>query len=707
MILKPTDWKLYPEARPDFTTKNQSFLEMAQILRDLGVEKNWFLPLALHDQKLVGVDPFDPDLSPEYILRVAKEFCSNPWYAFRECIQVPIDGGDPVPFKINRGTFALYWCFFSNIDGALEFLRQHGKTVGISGLFLYLTRILENARSILITKDPKLRAETIEKLKHMRDHLPPGIWVTDPKDPDNQETFGSVARNTKLITAIGQNNPASANSQGRGLTAGRLGSDEGPFTPYIHIILPAAFGSGVAARKANEAEGVPYANFFVTTPGELDSPEGSYMYNLMTSGIKWDERYIDLPTRKELLELIDKNSAAKVPRRIFYIKFNHNQLGTSDDELFDMIRNASGTPEQIARDYGGRWTAGRMTSPLSETDAKILKEHKIKPLWKEIFSNRYILNWYIPRGEVESRMAAATHVIGLDTSEGVGRDSLSLTMVNSETLETSADSEINETNIIRYADWLGELLIKYPKTVLVIERKSTGSVIVDALLEKLSGVVKDLHHRLYCNITQFKDVSDPVYKQYVRGPGGRLDDFWMEYRKEIGFKTDGGKRKTLYGEVFGSAIATAKKVARSEILIDQLLALVVKRERIDHINSGHDDMVVAWLLAFWFIFLAKNTKFYGVDQKRARLKADFGGDISVDEEERIVNENEEQLRVLDEIEVLYEMLSTTRDVITKVRLETKLRTLVSKTSIKPGAANTLSDYKELIKAERFRRRLSR
>ena len=213
---------------------------MAQILRDLGVEKNWFLPLALHDQKLVGVDPFDPDLSPEYILRVAKEFCSNPWYAFRECIQVPIDGGDPVPFKINRGTFALYWCFFSNIDGALEFLRQHGKTVGISGLFLYLTRILENARSILITKDPKLRAETIEKLKHMRDHLPPGIWVTDPKDPDNQETFGSVARNTKLITAIGQNNPASANSQGRGLTAGRLGSDEGPFTPvsYTHLTLP-------------------------------------------------------------------------------------------------------------------------------------------------------------------------------------------------------------------------------------------------------------------------------------------------------------------------------------------------------------------------------------------------------------------------------------------------------------------------------------
>ena len=707
MILRPTDWKHYPDARPDFTTKNESFIELAEILRRVGVEKNWFLPLALHDQKLKGVNAHDPDLKPDMLLRVVKEFCTNPWYAFRECIQVPIDGSDPIPFKINRGTFALYWSFFNNIDGALEFLRQHGKTVAISCLFVYLSRVLENARSILITKDPKLRTETIEKMKAVRDHLPGGIWVHDKNDPDNQETFASVARGTKLITVIGQNNPASANSQGRGLTAGRLGGDEGPFTPYIHIILPAAFGSGVAARKANEKEGVPYGNFFVTTPGELDSPEGAYMYNLMTSGVKWDERFIDYPSREKLLKVIDTNSTAKIPRRIFYIKFNHRQLGTTDDELFEMIRNATSTADQIARDYGGRWTSGRLSSPITESDAKALKDSKMKPIHKELFGNNYILNWYVPKDEIEERMKKKK-VIGLDTSEGVGRDAFALVMVDPETLETVADSEINEINIINYCSWLADLLVRYPETILVVERKSTGSSVTDFIIDKLAHTVPNLHKRLFCNVVQNKDVNSPEYKTYTRGPvGSRVDEWWYMFRKELGFKTDGGKRKLLYGDVFSTAIGSAKKVVRSEALVDQLLSLIVKHGRIDHINSGHDDMVVAWLMAFYFIFLGKNLKFYGINNSRAMLRMHTGNGISLEEEQKLLEENEIRLKKLDEIENLYELVTGQRDPVVRTRLESRLKKLLTEVDIKMSSANTLSDYRELIKAERFKRRITK
>lgn len=705
MILKPTDWALYPEARPDFTTSNDSFLEMAEILREVGVQKNWFLPLALHDQSLKGINTLDPDLPHDIVVKMAREFCINPWYAFRECIQVPIDGGDPIPFKLNRGTFALYWCFFSNIDAALEFLRQHGKTVAISGLFVYLKRILKNARSILITKDPKLRAETIDKMKAMRDHLPGGIWLHDRDDPDNQETFASVARGTKLITVIGQNNPASANSQGRGLTAGRLGSDEGPFTPYIHIILPAAFGSGVAARKANELEGVPYGNFFVTTPGELDSPEGGYMYNLMTSGINWDERYIDIPTRQELLRIIDTGSTAKIPRRIFYIKFNHLQLGTSDDELFEMIRNATSTADQIARDYGGRWTAGRLQSPISEADAKALKESKIKPIYKEILDNGYVLNWYIPREEIAERMKAKRHVIGLDTSEGVGRDAFSMIVIDPDTLETVADCEINEINIIRFCSWFTEFFKKYEETVLIVERKSTGSSLADFIIEKLAHDVPGLHKRLFSHVLQFKEPTSAEYKAYLRGPTGRVDDWWTPFRKEVGFKTDGGRRKTLYTDVLGTAVGAAKRVARSERLVDQLLSLVVKNGRIDHISSGHDDMVIAWLLAFYFIFLGKNLKWYGINNSRAMLRYYSNGKMTVEEEQQALEEQEERLRKLDEIEDIFEIIKGIEDPTARIRYEVKLRNLLGDVDIQYSTANTMDEYRELIKAERIKKRL--
>lgn len=705
MILLPSNWAKYPEARPDFKTANDSFLEMAEILRTVGVTKNWFLPLALHDQSLVGVNPHDPDLPNEIIVKIAQEFCVNPWYAFRECMPVPIDGGDPVQFKLNRGTFALYWCFFMNIDAALEFLRQHGKTIGLSALYVYLKRILKNARSILITKDPKLRAETIDKMKAMRDCLPGGIWLHDRNDPDNQETFASSARNTKLITVIGQNNPASANSQGRGLTAGRLGSDEGPFTPYIHYILPAAFGSGVAARKSNEEEGVPFGNFFVTTPGELDSPEGAYMHNLMTSGINWDERYIDINSRQELLRILDTGSTAKIPRRIFYIKFNHRQLGTSDEELFDMIRNATSTADQIARDYGGRWTAGRLQSPLTEADAKALKESKIKPLHKQILDNGYVINWYIPKETIETQMRAKKHIIGLDTSEGVGRDAFSMVMIDPETLETVADCEINEINIIRYCSWFTKFFKEYDQTILVVERKSTGSSLADFIVEKLAHEVPNLHKRLFSNILQFKDPKTPEYAAYLRGPVGRIDDWWVPFRKEIGFKTDGGKRKTLYTDVLTTAVGCAKHVAHSERLVDQLLSLVVKNSRIDHISSGHDDMVIAWLLAFYFIFLGKNLKWYGLNNNRAVLRYYNKGKMTADEERERLEEREEKMQKFDEIENLFAIVKSIKEPSNRISYEVKLRTLIKAVDVDFGTATTMDEYRGLIKSERMRKRL--
>ena len=58
MILFRSDWMKYPNAIADFQTKNKSFIEMAALLKAMGVKNHTFL-LALHDRTLVGVDPFD------------------------------------------------------------------------------------------------------------------------------------------------------------------------------------------------------------------------------------------------------------------------------------------------------------------------------------------------------------------------------------------------------------------------------------------------------------------------------------------------------------------------------------------------------------------------------------------------------------------------------------------------------------------------
>lgn len=57
MILFLDDWKKYPRAIPHYSTKNESFLKMAQKLKVMGVDNHLFL-LALHQPELERRRPF-------------------------------------------------------------------------------------------------------------------------------------------------------------------------------------------------------------------------------------------------------------------------------------------------------------------------------------------------------------------------------------------------------------------------------------------------------------------------------------------------------------------------------------------------------------------------------------------------------------------------------------------------------------------------
>lgn len=699
MILRAGDWRHYPGAIVDDTTTNKHFLNFTELLRQLGV-KHYYLTLALHNPNLLGVNPFDPDLSYETRMEIVEECSVNPWYFFRECIRVPADGSDGVPFKIDRGNFAMYWTFFNNIDAAVEFLRQHGKTIGMAGLELWLLRFLEKSRTIHVTKGPKLREETIDTLKKLRDGLPTYLWPHNSDDPDNKEAFACMARGNKLITGIGQNDEMSANGVGRGLTAGRLLCDEGPFTKNVHHILPAAFGSGTAARRINEEDGVPYGNVIATTPGDLDTDEGAYIYNLMTSGINWDERFLDIRTRRELIRLIEKGATAEQSRIIFYIKFNHLQLGTTDEELFRMISNASGTPEKIKKDYGGQWSSGGLGKPYTADDAERMKSSRKMAKYKEITSEGYMIDWFYEERDVSRNMSETRHVIGLDTSEGVGRDAIAFVLTNSETAEVAATHKVKETSVATYAAWMASFMEEYPNTVLIIERRSTGSAIVDALLLILQNKVKDLHRRLYSKVSQdFSNDSDQ-FKEWRRGPSGIPHRYWDHFRKYIGFATDKNKRAKLYGEVFSASLKIAAHLINSEYLVDEILALVEKNGRIDHVKSGHDDTVVAWLLTMWFLLYGKNLNHYGVSNQRLIVRQRNGTEGGVNED-ALVEQEEEQRRIVRELEKAIDDLSQATCPVAKANLKTKVRRLSLKLDTDIHSANSMQSLKEIVDRQRI------
>lgn len=110
----------------DVQTKNLSFLAVSKQLRDQGVKNNKFM-LLLYDTSLIGVDPWDPNLTPEQQLAVYVECCRNVWYYIREVQRVAVAGAD-VPYSAHVGNIASTYLRTKNKNYIIEQSRQTGKT---------------------------------------------------------------------------------------------------------------------------------------------------------------------------------------------------------------------------------------------------------------------------------------------------------------------------------------------------------------------------------------------------------------------------------------------------------------------------------------------------------------------------------------------------------------------------------------------------
>jgi hypothetical protein len=107
MILFKKDWDNYPSAIPDYSTKNVSFVRYTKLLKAMGVDNHLFC-LALIDQSLQGVDPFDPKLTEAQMELILAECIENPWYFFREVLRIPaIAGAGNSPLIGNRGCISI------------------------------------------------------------------------------------------------------------------------------------------------------------------------------------------------------------------------------------------------------------------------------------------------------------------------------------------------------------------------------------------------------------------------------------------------------------------------------------------------------------------------------------------------------------------------------------------------------------------------
>jgi hypothetical protein len=672
-IIFQKDWEKYPNAIVDTSQLNKTFLEKAYMLKQMGVKNHLFM-LALHNPKLLGVDPHSPYLTVEQMAMIAVECRQNFWYAVRNVWRVPPKTGViSSPIEANRGNLAAWWAFLNHITFILTQPRQTGKTFCTNVMTADLMNFrCQNTEINLLTKDDTLRAATIRDMKDIYEELPDYLNFKMRSDVNNTEAFSVNKFHNLMRVHVPQASVKKAANAARGQTSPVFRVDEGPFQVNIRLAYPAAMAAMGAVREKAQREGEPYGISLTTTAGKRDDDSGKYIYSLVEDSALWSERFYDAEGPEELDEMVRRNSRGGVSR--IYGVFSHRQLGKTDKWLKENLEETNPTPEEANRDYFNRWTSGTSKSPIPVHLLEAISNSVTPALYDQIYPQGYILYWYIPQAHIKHYLSTRPSVIGIDTSDGTGGDDISFVQRDVGTGEVIAKGKFNETNLIVFAKFLVHVLETMPLATMIIERRSSAIVIIDYLLLMLPEHGIDPFERLFNWVMNDPIEHDSLYREASLPMTRRDDSLYVRAKKYFGFATSGsGKtsRSELYSTTLMSACKSSATTVRDHELAAQITGLVDRKGRIDHQEDGNDDLVIGWLLSQWLLTAAQNLHSYGIHASEVLTEKIETKVLS--RQEAFTKTEQDRLRV--RIRELIKLMDDERSQVVLARYELEMRQL--------------------------------
>lgn len=711
MILFEEDWLKYPRAVIHYETKNESFLRLAEIYHRMGV-KNCAFHLALLQPELKDVDPFDENLPIEIKAKVLYECKENFWYALREVSRIPVPGSlVPTYFQANRANVSLYWFFFNHVMVLIVILRQTGKTTMLMELVKYLLNFGSTNTFInLLTKSEGLKAETLKKVKDLFDELPDYLNFSTKKDIFNtDEVRLKEPINNSFKGALSSSSPKQAEKVGRGFTSPINLIDEAAFIDNIAIAMGAMLMSGNAARTAAEKNGKAFGTILATTAGNTDDRDGKYVYQLANAATTLDEKFFDVVDLKQLNELILKNSNAgknQVKRPIINITLSYRQLGYDDEWLEKKLAENISTPENIKRDIFNQWLSGSNRSPIPKEYIETIKKHIVEMPRSEFYAPyNYLIKWFISAEELDFREKNAhAFTIGIDTSDGVGRDDITFVVRDHTNGEIVCTAYFNEINLITLSDFFVSFMVRYKNSTMIIERRSSAVTMIDYMIQKLLMLEINPFTRMFNMIFQNKEIYQKEYDEIINARYYN-EEIFTKYKKHIGFVTSGSgitSRSELYSTTLMAMLKYTGYCLYDEKLVGQISSLIIKNNRIDHPEGGNDDMVVASLLSYWLLTKGKNLHLYGIDTY-TMLKSNK---VYLDEKYSSNNDEYMEAEVM-QLEarfnaMLDEYKNETNPIIAR-QLEVKIRKLASELNVTNNVISVEEMFETMNREKRLRR----
>lgn len=462
--------------------------------------------------------------------------------------------------------------------------------------------------------------KNLKFIKDIISQLPDFLKVWNPdlrkEDIDNVHEIGSYNANSKVTGMV--INAQDPSGSGRGHT-GALYWDEIAYLMNIEeAYSPISFVANTYSKMAKEA-GVPAPLAYTTTPNDINTESGKFFHRL------WNDSYL-LDDAEELTENIlnaknpeeiynfyiskevptfsifqrwyefpnrisdPEHMNSENPDNLLYlyedINVDMGELREKDPIAWQWMRDTrticGNNLRNIKKDIYCMFLSSSDSAIFDEETAEKLIQYKRQP--KAIIDleikglNTAKLRVYDSYKELEFRKKL---VVSVDPAKSATGDNLAISIIDLETDDIVADLSIKNKAIRYISDILVSIDEKFcKKSPIIIERNNFGTAVIERIEEK--------YPKLYSRL----------FWHYPKKKNGKKDTS----KRIIGVNTSASSREIMFNLLLNK-VNDSPDSLRSPNLIEQLLTLEVKNNKIQAASSAHDDSVMSYAI---YLYVKQN-----------------------------------------------------------------------------------------------------
>lgn len=567
------------ETMIDTSTKNLSFLKTSQQLANAGV-KNHFFMLRLDHPELAGINPFSDSLSATQKFLIMSEVRGNVWYYFREIARIPqIGTPEPGIFELNVGGCAIIYCCEHNLDHIVIMPRQTGKTITEIQFSIWCNCFAtSNSMETYLHKNQQAADDNLKKFKTMKDLIPRWMLniITDHMDKDNIEEKYLVRMNNTIVSKPSASSIAGAEKIGRGTTTPLIYEDEFAFQAYNKTIFNTLIPAWNTAAEIANKNDAPFGIRITTTPNSLAVPEAQFAFGMIQEAKQFDFGIYDIPEQK-LHQYLKDNSV----RQMLYIIYTWQELGKTQ-EWYNAVR-ARTDAINAQRELDLVWPESTEGMFFGVEQLDRVKMHLKKPASKLRIMDRYDITLY------ETPDWTRNYIISCDVATNAALDRSALTIIDPGDFHVVGLFYTAHIDTDDYRKLIYTLATVYfLHSYVVIENNSIGTPILD-ILRKDSLIEPRLYR------------EEDKREAEVTMEGGKI----MKTKRQriiYGVSTTSASRPRMFG-LLRDIVDNYPETIVSPELYSELKTLQVKaNNRIEALDSAHDDIVMSYLIARYAIY---------------------------------------------------------------------------------------------------------